>query len=136
MSGGGMGMMPAAQAAMHAAARSAGHGPTLAARSGSAARYRLADANPMSVCLGLAGGAGLLVGCVLLRRARRFCRRGRAVAALAGGGAPLGSRAGRSPPGAGDSPCRGWRGRRPDLAGTLSAARAFTCLFPGACRDR
>lgn len=101
MSGGGMGMMPSATSAMHATAHAGGHAPAQAARSGSAARCRLADPGPMSVCLGLAGGAGLLVGCVLLRRARTFCCRVRAVAALGSGGAPLGSRAGRSPPGRG-----------------------------------
>jgi hypothetical protein len=96
MAGGGMGMMPDAPAAVHGTARPAGHAPTLAAG------YRRADTGPASMCLGRGGGAGLLVACVLLRRARMICCRGRVIAAPETGGAPLGSRAGRSPPG------RGW----------------------------
>jgi hypothetical protein len=102
MAGGGMGMMPAAPAAVHGAARPAGHAAAPAAGSGSAAGYRRADAGPAGICLGRGGGAGLLAACVLLRRARVICRRGRVGAAPGTGGAPLGSRAGRSPPG------RGW----------------------------
>lgn len=105
MAGGGTGMM-AAPAAVHGTARTVGHSSTSAAKSSSVARYRLPDAGPGSVCLGLAGGAGLLVLCLLLRRAHTFCCSARTVAAPGSGGAPLGSRAGRSPPGRGSFAAR------------------------------
>ena len=94
MAGGGM--VPAAPAAVHDVA-----GPVQQDASAPDAGYRLAGGGPANVCLGLAGGVGLLVACVLLRRARTFCCLARTVAAPGSGGAPLGSRAGRSPPGRG-----------------------------------
>jgi hypothetical protein len=95
MAGGGMGMVPAAPAAGQSVAGPAQHAST------PDAGYRIADRQPANMCLGLAGGFGLLVACVLLRRVPMICCRGRAVAAPGIDGAPLGSRAGRSPPGRG-----------------------------------